>query len=259
MSTSEDTNQASNGSAPAGGWRVRWKKVRLWIGAIVTTAVVIPLVTWGVTSGREWISDKFNPKPYLQAAVAIPSPASGDGGEGWVFDKPPRQLPLPPESGDVDGWATANGGIPASGNYIEVTLQGLNGHNVVVHDISVNIVSRTDPPKGTYVTIVRQRGPLGTYQLGLDLDATPVSVTAEPDKRLPHVISGSQPETLRLGAITSKCTCEWTGTLRWSADDGKQGATEITDKGHPFRVAASTRATSEKVGWGRNGWGVLQD
>jgi len=31
-----------------------------------------------------------------------------------------------------------------------VTLQGLNGHTVVVNSISVDVVSRTEPPHGTY-------------------------------------------------------------------------------------------------------------
>ncbi|HME78621.1 MAG TPA: hypothetical protein VKI00_24120 [Mycobacterium sp.] len=217
---------------------------------------MVPLVTWGVTSAREWINDKLNPKQDLSAVVKIPTPAAEcHGGRSWVFDKRPPELPLPPKEGDLDGWAAANGGIPASGNYIEVTLQGLNGRNVIVHDISVNIVSRTDPPHGAFAELSGGCGGFFPYHFSLNLDANPISVTAKPDDgvgaqapsrpvELPHEISGSEPEVWRLAAETKTCTCEWTATLDWTADDGKNGTTEINDKGHPFRVAAADLATS---------------
>ena len=50
---------------------------------------------------------------------------------------------------DLDVWAKANGGIPESHNYIEVTLHALNGHKVTVPrdgGISVEIKSRSEPP-----------------------------------------------------------------------------------------------------------------
>ncbi len=251
MSTPEDTNQAPDDDAAGGGWRAHWKK---WAGGVVTAAVVIPLLTWGVTSGKDWISNKLNPKQYLSAVVTIPSPAAVcQGGQSWVFDKRPPQLPLVPKEGDVDAWAAANGGIPTSGNYIKVTLQGLNGHNVLVHDISVNIASRTNPPHGAIAELSGGCGGFFPYRFSLDLDASPVSVTAEPDDGfgaqarpvdLPHKISGSDPEVWHLAAVTKTCTCEWTATLNWTADDGKKGTTDINEQGHPFRVAASTLATS---------------
>ena len=128
MSTPEDTNQAPDHGAAGGGRRARLKKPRVWVGTILTAAVVIPVLTWGVNLGLDWIGKKVNPEPYLSAAVTVPTPSAiCQGGQSWVFDKAPPQLPLPPRpnGGDVDRWAAANGGIPASGNYIEVTLQGL--------------------------------------------------------------------------------------------------------------------------------------
>jgi hypothetical protein len=253
VSTPEDTNKAPDDDAADGGWRAHWKK---WAGRVLTAAVVIPLLTWGVNSSKDWISNKLNPKPYLSAVVTIPSPeAMCQGGEGWVFDKRPPQLPSP-KQGHVDEWAAANGGIPASGTYITVTLQGLNGRIVLVHDISVNIVSRTEPPHGAYPTFSGGCGGFVPYRFSLDLDTSPVSVTAQPGQSsapsddpgrpidLPHKITGSDPEVWHLEAVTEKCTCEWTATLNWTADDGKKGTTEINDQGHPFRVAASTLATN---------------
>jgi hypothetical protein len=137
-----------------------------------------------------------------------------------------------------------------------VGLQGLDGRNVIVDDISVNVVSRTDPPHGAYAELSGGCGGFFPYMFSLNLDAKPISVIAEPGDEgiggqtssrpieLPHQISGSEPEVWRLAAETKTCTCEWTATLNWTADDGKKGTTEINDNGRPFRVAAGDFATS---------------
>ncbi|CQD09205.1 hypothetical protein BN1232_01673 [Mycobacterium lentiflavum] len=259
MSTSDDANGATDHVAVRGSQHTRLRKYALWAGGVVTTAVVIPLVTWGVISGKDWISNKFSPRPYLAAVVSIPTLSKGPPGfceQSWVFDKGPSQLPsLPKDFSDLDGWVAANGGIPASGSYIIVTLQGLNGHNLLVHDISVNIKSHGEPPHGTYADFAKQCGGYVPYRFSLNLDARPVSVTVEAAEgggagppgsasaNLPHRISGSEPEVWNLAAVTKTCTCEWTATLNWTADDGSNGTTEINDHGRPFRVAASVLAT----------------
>lgn len=255
MSPPEVANHATD-TAPARP-TARWTKMRVWLGAVITSAVVIPLLTLAVTWAVRHIGAIVDPPQYLSVVVSVPSPVEIDN--GWVFAKPPSQLPLPPEHGDVDRWAADNGGILASGNFIELRLQGLHGHNVMVQTISVNVVSRAEPLQGAYVTLTKQKGPMDTYQFGLNLDATPVAVTAAPDERLPHLVSSDHPENLRIAAVTTTCTCEWTATLQWSADDGKQGSIGINDQYRSFRVAATTRATPERVGWGPNGWGVLSD
>jgi hypothetical protein len=89
----------------------------------------------------------------------------------------------------------------------------------------------------------------------LNLDRSPVSVTAKPDEgvlvgvpggvprliKLPHDITGGEAEVWDLYAVTQTCTCEWTATLDWIADDDSEKHTsEITDpEGHPCRVAPS--------------------
>jgi hypothetical protein len=261
MGTPEDTNQAPDDGAAAGGWRARWKKHGTWVAGFlagVLATVTASLLTAALIVAVHRVHNTVSPKQYLSAIVTIPTPAAScEGGQSWVFDKVPPQLPLPPrKTGDLDGWAAANGGIPASGNYIAVTLQGLNGRNVLVHDISVNVVSRTEPPHGTYAILSRGCEGFAPYQFSFNLDTSPIAVTAEPDRgyspelvarpvELPHLITGSGPEFWHLAAVTQTCTCEWTATLNWTADDGKKGTTKINDHGHPFRVAALTRATPE--------------
>jgi hypothetical protein len=243
-----------------------WRKVLVRVGGIVLTAVVTSVVAWAVDWPKQWFNDNIiNPDKYLAATVTVPSPEPScqGGGTGWVFDKGPQQLPGVPPRGDVNAWATANGGIPASGNYVNVDVQGLDGHTVVVDSISVNVVSRAEPLQGTWAETWAQCGGLIPYRFQLNLDTAPVAITAIPDEGagpaggerrpvdLPHSVNGSEPEVWHLTAVTTTCTCEWTATLNWTSD-GKQGHTDLTDNGHPFRVAAVTRSTHVKPDNG--GW-----
>ena len=169
-------------------------------------------------------------------------------------------MPAPPVNGDLDDWARDNGGIPASGNYVEVTPNALNGHKVTVLKGGLQVhTSRTDPPLGVYAPFTPGGcGGFLPYGFTLNLDTNPVSVTAKPDEgvlvglpggvprlvELPHEITSGETEVWDLYAVTKACTCEWTATLRWIADDGTgTHTTEITDHGQPFRVATVTRAT----------------
>ena len=74
-------------------------------GSSYTSIVVIPLGTWAVGSAQHWFSRNF--EEYLSAVVSVPSPARVcEGGQGWVFDKDPQQLPgLPMNGGDIEAWA----------------------------------------------------------------------------------------------------------------------------------------------------------
>lgn len=265
MPTRENTSGAPTDGAAAGGWRAFWKKYRTWMGTVLTSIVVIPLGTWGVVSAKDWFTHRY--EEYLSAVVTAPSPARiCQGGQGWVFAKDRQQLPgLPVPGGDMDAWAKANGGIPASGNYIEVTLHALNGHKVTVprdRGISVEVKSRTDPPSGTYPSLSGGCGGILPYRFELNLDANPVAVTAKPDEGafpgeprlvdLPHEI-GSDAEVWHLAAVTETCTCEWTATVHWIADNGKEGTTSLNAKDPFFQVAAVTRAAPLNPDW-HGGW-----
>jgi hypothetical protein len=241
------------------------------VGGVVTSAIVIPLVAWVGTSAGHWFTERVNPDEHLSAVVSIPSLEYScvTGQEGWVFDKEPSELPGLFPADDRDAWATANGGIPASGNYIVVALQGLNDHTVVVNGISVDVVSRTEPPHGTHPYTGGQCGGMIPYRFSLDLDKNPVSVTAVGDDgslapgterrpvELPHAISRSDPEVWHLAAVTTECNCEWTATLNWTSD-GVEGHTAITNNGRPFRVAAVTRATHATTDY-LGGWDCVEN
>src|SRR5262249_332678 len=147
------------------------------------------------------------------------------GEAGWVFNQKPSELPGVKPNDNREAWAAANGGIPASGNYYVVNLQGLKGHTVIVNSISVDVVSRADPPRGSCAYTGGECGGIIPYRFSLDLDKNPVTVTAVEDDgvvdpggvrrpvALPHAISQSDPEVWHIAAVTKECNCEWTATL----------------------------------------------
>jgi hypothetical protein len=244
----------------------RWNRRRVWLGGVLTSAIVVPLVAWAATSAGHWFVGKVNPEQHLSAVVSTPplEYSCGTGEAGWVFNQKPSELPGVRPGDNREAWAAANGGIPASGNYYVVTLQGLNGHTVIVNSISVDVVSRAEPPRGTYPYTGGQCGGLVPYRFALDLDKNPVSVSAVADDGavepgterrpvdLPHAISGSEPEVWHLAAVTKECDCEWTATLNWTSD-GVEGHTPITNNGKPFRVAATTHAIEASTDY-EGGW-----
>jgi len=249
----------------------RWNSRRVWVGGVLTSAIVIPLVAWMAARAGHWFEERVSPEQYLSAVVSIPplEYSCGTGQAGWVFDQKPSELPGVMPDEDRDAWAAANRGIPASGNYYVVTLQGLNGHTVVVNSISVEVVSRTEPPHGTYPYTGGQCGGLIPYRFSLDLDKNPVSVTALGDEGagapgeerrpvdLPHAISGSEPEVWHVAAVTTECSCEWTATLNWSSN-GVEGHTKITNDGKPFRVAATKQAVEVSTDFS-GGWDCFEN
>lgn len=266
MSATKDANEKLPDNAVTAPSQRRWKQVLVWAGGVLTTAVVIPAVAWAAG----WFTKTISPEEYLAATVTVLSPKANCqlGGEGWVFNKDPQQLPMVRPGDNTDAWAAANGGIPASGNHVKVDLQGRNKHTVIVDSISVNVSSHIDPPQGTWANTWAQCGPTQRYGFEANLDTTPVAVTAVPAESavvddqggrildsLPHTISDAAPEVWYLTAITTNCICEWTATVNWTSE-GNQGHTDITDHGHPFRVAAVTRST--RVLPGDNQWMIVR-
>src|ERR1700754_1199621 len=158
MSAPKETSPAKNSepAAKAGVWRARLKSYwKYWV-PILTTAVVIPTVAllWQPVSRaiQHWIT----PEHYLSWEAKIPSPADVCGmGTGGVFDTVPPQLPPPRARSDLDEWASENGGIPASGNYVQVILHAQDGHKVTIpkDGIHIKVESQAEPPRDAYPSL----------------------------------------------------------------------------------------------------------
>jgi hypothetical protein len=271
MSAPNETNQpkTSEPAAKAGVWKARLKSYwKYWV-PILTTGIVIPTVAllWQPVSRaiQHWIT----PPRYLSLEATIPSPADVCGmGMGWVFNTVPPQLPPPRAGSNLDEWAAANGGIPASGNYVQVILNAQDGHKVTIpkDGIHIKIESRAEPPRGAYPSLTGGCGGLRPYNFELNLDTK--RVKALPDEGvlvgipegeprivdLPQEIEAGETVAWNLVAVTETCDCQWTATLDVVADDGSElEPVPIDDHGHPFRVAAVTDAVPASPDW-QGGW-----
>ena len=173
------------------------------------------------------------------------------GATGWVFSQPPQELAALGPNSDPNSWAVRNGGIPQSGNFITLTVQGRNGHTVVILSFGVKILSRTAPPTGTRATMSGGCGGLmpSFFVANLDkpsLQARPVSGVDEAGNKvravpLPHTVTESGPEQWRLQILTANCDCAFIPYFTWSSD-GNEGTFQIPDGSGPWRVAAATKA-----------------
>lgn len=82
------------------------------------------------------------------------SPGAGCQGEkGWVFNRSPSALPAPDFTNrnlNLDSWARGNGGVPASGYYVALTLQPVQQRTVVIDNLEVRVVHQAQPTVGTH-------------------------------------------------------------------------------------------------------------
>jgi hypothetical protein len=188
---------------------------------------------------------------YLTVTVSMLPGQECKAAQSWVFRQSPKQLAPLPLTSDPNVWAARNGGVPQSGNYITVTVQGRNGHTVVVLSFGVRILRRAAPPSGTAATLGGGCGGLVPSFFDLNLDDPVVQATAVsgiddaghpvPAVPLPHVVTESSPEQWRIRILTTKCDCTFVPYFTWSSD-GNQGTFEITNRSGPWRVAATTKA-----------------
>ncbi len=217
-----------------------------------TSTVATPFLRQQSNHGLGWsVSPTVLTNSYLTVTASMQPGDLCDGATGWVFQQSPRQL-RPPALGTNDiQWAVRNHGIPESGNYITVTVQGLHGHTVIIEQFGVRVISRRPPPTGTAAILSGGCGGLQPAFFDLNLDeyqpqVIPVAGTNSVGQHfkpvpLPHVVSESDPEQWRLQVVTKECDCSFVPYFTWSSD-GSQGTFYITNGSGPWRVAAVTKA-----------------
>jgi hypothetical protein len=235
--------------------------VRTSVRNVIVTALGIALAAALVAGGTRLI-DGGGPAPaparYLSVTAKWWMIANYcTVGRGWVFPVAMSELPYPsatlqdPEG--LETWAADNGGLPASGNSIAVTLQGLGHHTVIVQELRVKVVHRAAPPAtATYPNLAWGCGggiAPNYFSVNLDQDPTVIheyagftpGVGRVPPVPLPHQVSESRPEVWHLRVITTDCACSWVGYIDWTSD-GVSRTTKISDHGRPFLTVTPTRA-----------------
>ncbi|MEU4088660.1 transcriptional regulator [Streptomyces aureus] len=173
-----------------------------------------------------------------------------DCGHDYVIDKPPRQVPPPPTAEDAEVWANAQDAVHGGQTIVRVAVQGRTSAAVVLEDLHVRVVRRSEAPSGgayVYDTSAGCGGGLTPRSFDVHLDkrvpiarAVPGSRgdTILPARRLPYRVSVDDPEVLMVTAETEHCACDWYLDLDWSSQ-GRTGTIRIDDHGRPFRTAAT--------------------
>jgi hypothetical protein len=229
------------------------------LGAAVLAAV---LGAWAI-GGSNWVHDQIWPPPVLNIHHEAKTLGSAcDDQDGWVFPGPPSHLPqmpmpksnpVPGQINPIDQWVQNYGGVPASGDYYELTLSALTSKAVTITDITIQVSKSMSPVSGVYPK--PETGGCGGFTPNAfvaNLDTTPPTVTATngggvSDQtapkavKLPHVIDEAHPEIWYFSAVTTKCTCAWTATVHWTAGD-RHGTMKIDDNGKPYIVSATNRS-----------------
>ncbi|MCM2422858.1 transcriptional regulator [Streptomyces sp. RKAG293] len=249
------------GAAPR-RWRVRHR------GILAAAAVAVVLATIGaVATGLE--SSAGSPAPGGPDSPSSPALASAGTGAGsprptggtdtsapikvsvkpsgwdtpcdqYLVDRPPSEVPRPPQVPDVAGWVSRLGGVPGRYLSIEIVVQGTGRDTVVLSGLNVRVARIAAPLAwNAYSMGEGCGGGVDVHSYDLDLDAArPRPVVIEGGTGLPLKVSEGDPEVIEITARTTSHDVSWYLELEWSSGDRK--GTLPVDLGHgtPFRTSA---------------------
>ncbi|MFI1169680.1 helix-turn-helix domain-containing protein [Streptomyces sp. NPDC020801] len=182
----------------------------------------------------------------------------------FLLQRPPGTVAPPPASQATDGWAAAQGAVPAGHLRLQVTVQGSSSRPVVLHALYVRVTgSGTAPVGNAYTMGAGCGGDLAPASFAVDLDAQSPSAKPVPGHQgnittratnFPYQVSVDDPEVLNIDASTGTRDVGWYLELSWSSGD-RQGTSRIDDHGKPFRTVGMR---GDKTYWynadGTNKW-----
>ncbi|MEU1557557.1 helix-turn-helix transcriptional regulator [Streptomyces scabiei] len=168
-------------------------------------------------------------------------------GEDYVVAKGPRQVPPPPNLGDVAAWVTSQRAVHAGTADVQIMVQGRGSAAVVLDALYVRVVDRAAPAADRGVVYSLSDGcgaGILPRCLSVDLDAHRPRArsmpgddgtgTRVPAIDFPYRVSLQKPEVLVVTALNRTCTCDWYLDLAWSSQ-GRTGTVRVDDHGRPFR------------------------
>ena len=245
--------------------RRSWK----WLSGVLLAALAAVIAGYVADANHWFWHEVGHSSAALSVVVTMKSPSREcEGQKGWVFAEKPSVLPVPPlgSSSAADEWASRNGGIPASGNFVTAVLQPPSNKTVVVTDIRVEVVGRHRSRAGTHPILGGGCGGLEPMHFKANLDRSPVravptaGVSASgkriPPVPLPHTLSEQRPEDWQIAAVTTTCDCDWVAYVDYTAD-GHPGESKIDDHGKPFRVAGLQHVVRVFPDYSQRKWQVL--
>jgi hypothetical protein len=264
-SPKEKPDTAQEPAAHTSWWRRGSTKVLAAIAAGALAGVGV-LAQQGVIS----IGHTLVAGDVLSIQTRVLSPSAGCLGErGWVFNKPLAALPAPESSNrhpNLDTWARENGGIPASGYYVVLTLQPVQQRTVVVDNLTVQVVHQSAPTVGSHIYF-GQCGGLTPYAFQANLDSDPVFIKPAKGQdaagktitpvALPHQLTESSPEVWNVEAITRHCTCKWIIDVHWTSGNDS-GTIRVDNHGQPFITSSAVGSVqATPVGGSTGKWAVI--
>ncbi|MET9618476.1 helix-turn-helix domain-containing protein [Kitasatospora indigofera] len=158
----------------------------------------------------------------------------------YLVDRPPSEVPRPPQVPDVAGWVSRLGAVPGRYLSIEIVVQGTGRDTVVLSGLNVR-VARIGAPLAWNAYSMGEGcgGGVDVHSYDLDLDAArPRLVVTEGSTGLPLKVSEGDPEVIEVTARTTSHDVSWYLELEWSSGD-RTGTLRV-DLGHgtPFRTSA---------------------
>jgi hypothetical protein len=249
--SAEKSGTVKDSAARSSWWKRGSTKVIAALAAGVLAGAGVLAKEGVISLGHELVASDV-----LSIQTRAPSPAAGCSGEnGWMFPKPVDALPAPDFTNrhlNLDSWAKRNGGVPASGYFVVLTLQPVQQRTVVIDNLSVRVLHQSAPTVGTHIHF-GQCGGLTPYVFQANLDANPVSIkpvkgqdaagrTIQP-VALPHELTESTPEVWNVEAVTQHCTCQWIIEVHWTSGNDS-GTLRIDNHGQPF-ITSSTVGSTE--------------
>jgi hypothetical protein len=238
-------------SAQAQWWKRGSTKVIAAVSAVLTAGAIAGVSTLA-QQGAVSIGHVLAGSEVLSIHTASLSPGASCYGErGWTFPKRPAALPVPDltnRSFSLDKWARQNGGIPASGYYVVLTLQPVQQRTVVIDNLAVRVLHQSPPTVGTYFPATGQCGGLTPYYFQANLDDNPVFI--KPIKgydtaghpavpvALPHQLTEGSPEVWQVSAITEHCTCQWIIEVHWTSGNDS-GTIRVDNNSRPFMTSST--------------------
>jgi hypothetical protein len=140
---------------------------------------------------------------------------------------------------------------------IDLSLQGSSPKSILIHRMDIEVVKRRPALRGPHYQL--QGGGLAPSRLiSIDLDARRPKAVPEigPNSTVPNespgpvnfpfFVSEEELEHFVIIATAERYDCEWKATIHWTVA-GKQGSTELSNQGKPYRLTGTSAATSKKL------------
>ncbi|MFE3111624.1 helix-turn-helix domain-containing protein [Kitasatospora indigofera] len=158
----------------------------------------------------------------------------------YLVDRPPSEVPRPPQVADVTAWASRLGAVPGQYLSIEIVVQGTGRDTVVLSGLNVRVARIAAPLAwNAYSMGEGCGGGVDVHSYNLDLDAArPRPVLSEGSIGLPLKVSEGDPEVIEVSARTTAHDVSWYLELEWSSGDRKGTLRVDLGNGKPFRTSA---------------------